>query len=168
MYINKFELNNAMGRNPLLITLCGSLVCLPLAWKYTSYGTVLKQRKKTFMNVLAEETDKKPKVLIVGAGLTGCITSYLLRKAYGDAIDVKIFERSPYPSGRFGAGLRYKKNEKNSLQSWCDMGSQVLSVLNCEGGHPNACTSGHGMHSEGKQNKFDYQMFKVVTEYGCR
>ena len=28
------------------------------------------------------------------------------------------------------------------------MGSQVLSVLNCEGGHANACVSGHGMYSE--------------------
>ena len=33
---------------------------------------------------------------------------------------------------------------------WCDMGSQVLSALDCDGDHPNACTSGHGMDSKGK------------------
>ena len=28
------------------------------------------------------------------------------------------------------------------------MGSQVLSALDCEGDHPNACSSGHGMYSK--------------------
>ena len=37
---------------------------------------------------------------------------------------------------------------------WCDMGSQVLSALNCDGDHPNACTSGHGMHSRGTDFPF--------------
>ena len=141
-----------MGKLRYFVTMFGGLVCGPFVW-YCQNSINLnapKLRKKHVMKVLAQEEHKKPKVLIVGAGLTGCITSYLLRTTCGDAIDLHIFERSPYPSGRFGAGVRYNKNESDGVQSWCDMGSQVLSSLNCEGGHPNACTSGHGMYSEGK------------------
>ena len=138
-----------MGTNRFLLRICGGLVCIPLAWSSGKFSKTLKERKTIFMNVVAEEDLKKPKVLIVGAGLTGCITSYLLRNEFGNAIDLEIFEKSPYPSGRFGAGLRYKNDENGRIQSWCDMGSQVLSALNCEGGHPNACTSGHGMDSKG-------------------
>ena len=138
-----------MGTYRFLIRICGGLVCLPLAWSSVTFSKALKNRKHIFTNVVAEEYDKKPKILIVGAGLTGCITSYLLRNKFGNAIDLDVFERSPYPSGRFGAGLRYKKDVSDRYQSWCDMGSQVLSALNCDGGHPNACTSGHGMDSKG-------------------
>ena len=63
--------------------------------------------------------DRKVKVLVVGAGLTGCLTSYLLREQCGDSIDLKVMERSAYPSGRFGAGLRCEGK-------WADMGSQVI------------------------------------------
>ena len=51
-------------------------------------------------------------MLIVGAGLTGCLTSYLLNKELGDHIDLHILEKSPYPSGRFGAGVRYENEIK--------------------------------------------------------
>jgi len=95
--------------------------------------------------LLAEEQQRKTRVLIVGAGLTGCLTSYLLQRQCGESIDLRVLERSPYPSGRFGAGVRY---DKGIGTKWCDMGSQVLSALNCNGGHPNACTSGHGMFSK--------------------
>ena len=60
---------------------------------------------------------EKLKVLIVGAGLTGCLTSYLLNKELGDHIDLHILEKSPYPSGRFGAGLRYKNEIKGGCFS---------------------------------------------------
>ena len=138
-----------MARYKFFIALCGGLACAPFGIKSSPPLKVLKQRKGNFIDILAEEDVKKPKVVIVGAGLTGCITSYLLRRTFGDTIDLSIFERSPYPSGRFGAGLRYKKEENDKFQSWCDMGSQVLSSLNCDGGHPNACTSGHGMEAQG-------------------
>ena len=65
--------------------------------------------------------DRKVKVLVVGAGLTGCLTSYLLREQCGDSIDLKVMERSAYPSGRFGAGLR-------CVGKWADMGSQVIGL----------------------------------------
>ena len=65
--------------------------------------------------------DRKVKVLVVGAGLTGCLTSYLLREQCGDSIDLKVMERSAYPSGRFGAGLRCGGK-------WADMGSQVIGL----------------------------------------
>lgn len=101
-------------------------------------------------NCVNAETEEgiKPIILVVGAGLTGCLTTYLARKKYGDQIDLYVMERSPYPSGRFGAGLRYNTSKDCYVPKeaqWCDMGSQVLSVLNCDSDHPNACTSGHGM-----------------------
>ena len=107
-------------------------------------------KRKIKMVIQAEEEiqNKKPQVLIIGAGLTGCLTTYLLRQNCGDSIDLHVLERSPYPSGRFGAGIRYQRSGDQN-QRWCDMGSQVLSALNCDGGHPNACTSGHGMSATG-------------------
>ena len=39
-------------------------------------------------------------------------------------------------------------NDPTGSFKWCDMGSQVLSALDCEGDHPNACSSGHGMYSK--------------------
>ena len=68
---------------------------------------------------------RKAKVLIVGAGLTGCLTSYLLRKQCGDSIDLQVLERSAYPSGRFGAGLRFN-TPREGEGKWADMGSQVV------------------------------------------
>ena len=65
-------------------------------------------------------------MLVVGAGLTGCLTSYLLREQCGDSIDLKVMERSAYPSGRFGAGLRCEGKEGEG--KWADMGSQVIGL----------------------------------------
>ena len=48
---------------------------------------------------------------------------------------------------------------------WCDMGSQVLSALNCDGDHPNACTSGHGMHSRGTNFLSKSTLFKLQSIY---
>ena len=120
-------------------------LAIPLGLATASFFS--KHYKSKGVNLLAEENHHKPRILIIGGGLTGCLTSYLLRKQFKDSVDLQLLERSPYPSGRFGAGLRYNEDQK---QIWCDMGSQVLSVINCEGGHENACTSGHGMYAEGK------------------
>ena len=68
--------------------------------------------------------DRKVKVLVVGAGLTGCLTSYLLREQCGDSIDLKVMERSAYPSGRFGAGLRCEGREGEGILH--TRGQQVL------------------------------------------
>lgn len=89
-----------------------------------------------FPRLSAEEpvvVGRKAKVLIVGAGLTGCLTSYLLRKQFGDLIDLQVVERSAYPSGRFGAGLRFNTTREGESK-WADMGSQVIChvfAINC-------------------------------------
>ena len=121
-------------------------------WNIDYQDDTLNLQKYRFLrqkHVNAETKEgRKPIVLVVGAGLTGCLVTYLARKKYGDRIDLYVMERSPYPSGRFGAGLRYDISNDSFLikkAQWCDMGSQVLSVLNCDSDHPNACTSGHGM-----------------------
>ena len=80
----------------------------------------------------AQERCKKPVVVIAGAGLTGCLTSYLLRKSLGDQINIHVMERSLYPSGRFGAGLRYRTCDHDSRREsdrWCDLGSQVRKLF---------------------------------------
>ena len=46
----------------------------------------LRQRR---VNAEAKE-GSKPIVLVVGAGLTGCLTTYLARKKYGDQIDLYV------------------------------------------------------------------------------
>ena len=77
---------------------------------------------------------RKAKVLIVGAGLTGCLTSYLLRKQCGDSIDLQVLERSAYPSGRFGAGLRFNTTREGEGK-WADMGSQVVMDISAVSAH---------------------------------
>jgi len=134
----------------ILVTICGGITSASYIWsqKESKNAIFFNHKISSKMKIIAEEDYKeKLKVLIVGAGLTGCLTSYLLNKELGDHIDLHILEKSPYPSGRFGAGLRYKNEIKGSFK-WCDMGSQVLSALDCEGDHPNACSSGHGMYSK--------------------
>ena len=73
-------------------------------------------------------------MLIVGAGLTGCLTSYLLRKQCGDSIDLQVLERSAYPSGRFGAGLRFN-TPREGEGKWADMGSQVVMDISAVSAH---------------------------------
>ena len=115
------------SRNQCLFTLCGSLTASAYLWNWQKYrkspylGTSWLPGLSVEEPVVVRKT-AKPKVLIVGAGLTGCLTSYLVRKQCGDSINLQVFERSPYPSGRFGAGLRYREGEG----MWADMGSQVI------------------------------------------
>jgi len=108
-----------------------------MTWRLIAASCTAALLPVTFLSksakyVQAEEVEqKRTKIVIVGAGLTGCLTSYLIRKLCGDSVDLKVFEKSPYPSGRFGAGLRYK-SEDTGQSRWCDMGSQVLSGSVCQ------------------------------------
>ena len=86
--------------------LCGGLVATTTyIWGQQKLDYNLQNllsKRKIKMVIQAEEEEiqhKKPKVLIIGAGLTGCLTTYLLRQKYGDSIDLHVLERSPYPSG---------------------------------------------------------------------
>ena len=96
-----------------VFTFCGSFASMTYLWsqKKSKNSNFYNQVKLRKMKVFAEQEqklEKKPQVLIVGAGLTGCLTAYLLNEKCGDLIDLHILEKSPYPSGRFGAGVRYK------------------------------------------------------------
>ena len=113
------------GQSRCLFTICGSLAASTYLWNRQKY------RRNPYLGLArlsAEEpvvVGRKAKVLIVGAGLTGCLTSYLLRKQFGDSINLQVVERSAYPSGRFGAGLRYDTSREGESK-WADMGSQVV------------------------------------------
>ena len=116
-----------------LFTICGSLAASAYLWNWQKYRRSPYLGAARLPRLSAEEPvagSRKAKVLIVGAGLTGCLTSYLLRKQWGDLINLQVVERSAYPSGRFGAGLRYNAG-KEGEGKWADMGSQVLFALTC-------------------------------------
>ena len=92
---------------------CGSFASMTYLWSQKksmkiNFHNQIKVRKMKVFAEEKQELEKKKRVLIVGAGLTGCLTAYLLKKKCGDSIDLHILERSPYPSGRFGSGVRYK------------------------------------------------------------
>ncbi|CAJ1422087.1 unnamed protein product [Effrenium voratum] len=85
---------------------------------------------------------QKPRVVVVGAGLTGCLTAALLRRSASNRnLEIEVWERATYPSGRFGAGFAFQDH-------WADMGAQVLSVVEVDSGHPNAGADGHGLQTE--------------------
>jgi len=76
----------------------------------------------------------RPRVLVVGAGLTGCLTAHFLRRQRPD-VEIHVWERATYPAGRFGAATRH-----GGVVS--DLGAQVLSTVspNDERARP-----GHGI-----------------------
>ena len=116
-----------------LFTICGSLAASAYLWNWQKYRRSPYLGAARLPRLSAEEPvagSRKAKVLIVGAGLTGCLTSYLLRKQFGDWINLQVVEQSAYPSGRFGAGLRYNAAREGEGK-WADMGSQVLFALTC-------------------------------------
>ena len=102
-----------MGKLCHILTFSGSFASMAYVWKQKKsmnsyFQNQTKLRKTKLFAEEEQNLEKKPKVLIVGAGLTGCLTAYLLKEKCGNLIDLHILERSPYPSGRFGAGVRYK------------------------------------------------------------
>ena len=111
-----------VGKIRILVTICGGITSAAYVWsKKESINAIsFNHRISSKLKLIAEEDYKvkeKLKVLIIGAGLTGCLTSYLLNKELGDHIDMHILEKSPYPSGRFGAGVRYKNEIRGSCFS---------------------------------------------------
>ena len=53
-------------------------------------------------------------------------------------MEIEVWERASYPSGRFGAGLEHHGR-------WLDLGAQVLSAIEVDSGHPNAGADGHNL-----------------------
>lgn len=80
----------------------------------------------------------KTRVLIVGAGLTGCLIGALLRREFKDVIHLAMYERASYPAGRFGAVARWQT-------AVADLGAQVLSIVNVDEEHEDAGKGGHGI-----------------------
>ena len=74
------------------------------------------------------------RVLIVGSGLTGCLTALRIQQRLANdrppsknarpVIDITMVERATYPSGRFAAAATYRGNVA------ADIGAQVLSTIN--------------------------------------
>eukprot|EP00435_Cladocopium_sp_Y103_P019742 s2707_g4.t2 len=81
-----------------------------------------------------EPKQRKPRVVVVGAGLTGCLTAAMLRRSLPE-LQIELWERATYPSGRFGA----------AGPLGADLGAQVLSVIEVDSGHPNAGADGHNL-----------------------
>ena len=79
---------------------------------------------------------KQPfRVLVVGAGLGGCLAAKELRRRFGDAAELHVWERATYTAGRFGAVAK-------AGELRVDLGAQVLSVV--DPGDPRALP-GHGI-----------------------
>jgi len=74
---------------------------------------------------------KATRVLIVGGGLTGCLTAVHLRQEWdrlhhgsGNNLELHLWERASYPAGRFG-GVTHINGEGRA-----DMGAQCVSLMN--------------------------------------
>ena len=81
------------------------------------------------------------RVLIVGAGLSGCLTASFLRRYWDsdDPLHITVLERATYPSGRFGAAAYHDDR-------WvADLGAQVLSVVDPDEEHQHVFDGGHGI-----------------------
>ena len=66
------------------------------------------------------------RVLVVGSGLTGCLTALRIRQRANDRgkpVDITMVERATYPAGRFAATATYQG-------CIADIGAQVLSTIN--------------------------------------
>ena len=115
------------------------------------------------------------RVAIVGGGLTGCLTACLLRRKLNDEqtaasanhgtdprpVEITVFERSSYPSGRFGAGIaRSAYMGKNTSARWNDLGSQVLSVVNAAAPDSDGAATLAAHPRAGTEN--------LVDGHGCR
>ena len=83
------------------------------------------QRQQQATATASEETRTScPKVLVVGGGLTGSLVSSFLRaRAPPGGIEIHVWERASYPSGRFGALVQHENG------ATADLGAQVLSLV---------------------------------------
>lgn len=82
------------------------------------------------------------RILIVGSGLTGCLTAALLRRKWPENCPpphLTVWERASYPAGRFGA-----KASMNGHHV-ADMGAQVLSIVDEDDEHAHTGKGGHGI-----------------------
>ena len=74
-------------------------------------------------------SDTKPKIAIIGAGLTGLMTAHLLEQAFvsqNRALNIVIFEKS---AGVGRLATRYKNPEDNRDQQWqFDFGAQFFTA----------------------------------------
>ncbi|KAK7253700.1 hypothetical protein SO694_00002346 [Aureococcus anophagefferens] len=84
--------------------------------------------------------DDEFRVLVVGAGLGGCVCASELRKRFDDGgptLRLSVWERATYCAGRFGARAVHGGRA-------VDLGSQVLSVVDQRRRAP----PGHGVSAE--------------------
>lgn len=78
-----------VGKIRILVTICSGITSAAYLWsqKESKNAISFNHKISSKMKLIAEEDYKeKLKVLIIGAGLTGCLTSYLLHKELGDHI----------------------------------------------------------------------------------
>lgn len=117
-----------------------SLLDLSLPWAVG--GSLWNRRPATC------ENPRRQRVLVVGAGLTGCLVANLLRRQGPPGLEIEIWERATYPSGRFGAafsGKTLRSGRSGGQGGWADLGAQVLSAVEVDSGHPNAGATGHNV-----------------------
>ena len=85
---------------------------------------------------LAQDEQKRYRVLIVGGGLTGTLVGLRLKQlGIRDEIELTLVERATYSGGRFGAGVSF-------MGSHADLGAQVLSCVDPSDARANP---GHGI-----------------------
>uniref|UniRef100_A0A7S2MSK2 Amine oxidase domain-containing protein n=1 Tax=Helicotheca tamesis TaxID=374047 RepID=A0A7S2MSK2_9STRA len=99
--------------------------------------------------IINQNNGRKFRILVVGSGLTGCLTtlrirqrlkcSHVINHHQKNQVDLHVVERASYPAGRFGAMAKCQST------IIADIGAQVLSTLN-----PNDCRArgGHGVSME--------------------
>ncbi|CAE7214345.1 RNLS [Symbiodinium sp. CCMP2592] len=113
-------------------------------------GSLCNRRPATRATCDCEESERQ-RVLVVGAGLTGCLVSNLLRRQGPPGLEIEVWERATYPSGRFGATFSFEKKplrnggRSDGTGNWVDLGAQVLSAVEVGSGHPNAGATGHNV-----------------------
>lgn len=112
-----------------------------LLGKNDKNASISHQKRNYSNHIVQNDEPYKPKVIIVGGGLTGAATAYMTRKRFGKNVEISLIESSPYPAGRFASGLRY------GIGKWADMGAQVLSVVDTTVATDNRMSSKSGLEN---------------------
>ena len=117
------------------------------------------------------------RILVVGMGLTGCLTAYRIRERYealllkskvhnynhnhnanpGPSttnIEIHIVDRASYPAGRFGALARFNNNN--------DINNSNNNTNNSNNNHTNSCTNSSSIANIGAQ------VLSIVNPYDPR